>query len=57
MYVYYIFSPKGRKFFWKILSFYTHYTSSVPSYQLVPGPLSGPELVAPHLESALDEQL
>ena len=36
MYVYYIDSPKGCKFFWKVfkvLSFYTHYTSSVPPYQ------------------------
>ena len=33
MYVYYIDSPKGCKFFWKVLSFYTHYTLSVPPYQ------------------------
>ena len=31
--VYYIDSPKGCKFFWKLLSFYTHYTLSVPPYQ------------------------
>ena len=33
MFVYYIDSPKGCKFFWKVLSFYTHYTVSVPPYQ------------------------
>ena len=26
-------SPKGCNFFWKVLSFYTHYTSSVLPYQ------------------------
>ena len=33
MYVYYIDSPKGCKFFWKVLFFYTHYFLSVPPYQ------------------------
>ena len=33
MYVDYIDSPKGCKFFWKVLSFCTHYTLSVPPYQ------------------------
>ena len=35
MYVYYIDSPKGCKFFWKFLSFFTHYsyTLYVPRYQ------------------------
>ena len=60
MYVYYIASPKGCKFFWKVFSFYTDYTLSVPPYQPfqpVPVWFSGPALVAPNLESALDEQL
>ena len=57
MYVYCIDSPKGCKFFWKVLSFYTHYTLSVPHYQPVPVRFSEPELVVPHLESVLDEQL
>ena len=57
VYVYYIDSPKGCTFFWKVLSFYTYYALSVPPYQPVPVRFSGPELVAPHLESALDEQL
>ena len=33
MYVYYIDSPKGCKLFWKVISFHTHYTLSVPPYQ------------------------
>ena len=57
MYVYYIDSPKGCEFFKKVVSFYTYYTLSVPPYQPVPVQFSEPELVAPYLESALDEQL
>ena len=33
MYVYYINSPKGYEFFWMVLSFYIHYTLSVPPEQ------------------------
>ena len=33
MYVCYIDFPKGCKFFWKVLSFYIHYTLSVPPCQ------------------------
>ena len=32
-YVYYIDSPKGCKFFWKVCSIHTHYTLSVPPYR------------------------
>ena len=32
-YVYCIDFPKGCKFFWKVLSFYIHYTLLVPPYQ------------------------
>ena len=32
-YVYYIDFPKGCKFFWKVLSFYTYYTLSVPPHK------------------------
>ena len=51
--------PIGLQFFWKVLSFYTHYTfigtTFINRCQPVPVRFSGPELVAPHLESALDE--
>ena len=62
MYVYiFIVSQKGCKFFWKVLSFYTHYTfigaTFINCCQPVPVRFSGPELVAPHLKSALNEQL
>ena len=33
IYAYYIDSSKGCKFCWKVFSFYTHYTLSVPPYQ------------------------
>ena len=57
----FIVSPQGCKFFQKVLSFYTHYTfigtTFINRCQPVSVRFSGPELVAPHLESTLDEQL
>ena len=48
-------------FFFKFLSLYTTYTfigaNFINRCQPVPVRFSGPDLVAPHLESALDEQL
>ena len=53
--------PQGCKFFFKVRFFYIHYifigATFINRCQPVPVRFSGPELVAPHLESALDEQL
>ena len=54
--------PVGVQFFFKVRSFYTHYSfvgaTFINRYQPVPDPIrfSRPELDAVHLESALDEQ-